>query len=168
MRRLFAAARRCQPCVVLIEDVDVLGAVRAADGSGSAGVERRALSQMLNEMDGIEDSSGVVVLGTTNRQLDSLDPAMLRPGRLEMHLHVGLPSREDRAAIVGGFAEAMATGLEAAKVAEALVDRTEGMSVAELLGIFQHAALEVGPGAIDIAELERAAADAASRAAERV
>jgi SpoVK/Ycf46/Vps4 family AAA+-type ATPase len=80
LRDIFRAARAMQPCVLLLDHVDALARSRSAAAS-STGVEERALSQLLNEMDGIEASAGVFYIGCTNLPLTALDSAVLRPGR---------------------------------------------------------------------------------------
>ena len=80
-----------RPCVLCLDNIDVLARRRGATSS-STGVEERALSQMLNEMDGIQGSDGVFVLACANCPLSGLDAAVLRPGRLELVLELPLPS----------------------------------------------------------------------------
>ena len=88
--RLFKEARRKAPCILFIDEIDSLGKKR---GAGSSAADREydtTLNQLLVEMDGFEASAGVIVVGATNR-VDVLDPALLRPGRFDRQIHVGLP-----------------------------------------------------------------------------
>lgn len=96
IRALFAAARRCKPCIVFLDELDAVALKRGSEQAGTTGVEERVLSQLLNEIDGIQDSRGVFVLGCTNQPLTELDDAILRPGRFEIHLEMTRPSQQDR------------------------------------------------------------------------
>jgi ATP-dependent 26S proteasome regulatory subunit len=92
LRIVFAKARKVRPCILFIDNIEVLGARRGI-GSDSTGSHDRLLSTLLNEMDGIVKSEGVLVIGCTNRVTD-LDEALLRPGRLDHHIEVPLPQAE--------------------------------------------------------------------------
>lgn len=158
IRALFAAARRCAPCVVFFDEVDAIACKRGASNVGSTGVEERVLSQLLNEIDGVQDSRGVFVLGCTNLALDEMDPAILRPGRLEVHLEVAAPGDGDRTAVVQQCASALlrswpwqslgeAPAQFPTDVAARVVQQTAGASVAEIVGVFQHIAVFSSPPA---------------------
>ena len=82
IRDLFRTARQLQPCIVLLDNVECLVAQRRTDSSTGTGVEERALSQLLNEMDGIEPAQNVFYIGTTSAPLSAIDAAALRPGKL--------------------------------------------------------------------------------------
>ncbi|KAJ3189769.1 hypothetical protein HDU85_000053 [Gaertneriomyces sp. JEL0708] len=105
IRKVFAAARRLSPCLLFFDDMDALGTRRgwADDGnkndSGGTGVNERVLSTLLNEMDGVQDRKGVLVVACTSRPWE-LDDALMRPGRLDHHLYVALPTPQDRLAIL--------------------------------------------------------------------
>jgi SpoVK/Ycf46/Vps4 family AAA+-type ATPase len=101
IRALYAAARNAQPCLVLIEGIEALALRRAAAGEdgASTGVGQRALSTLLNEMDGITESGMILTVACTDLPLTSMDAALLRPGRLELHEEVGRPDAADRTAI---------------------------------------------------------------------
>jgi SpoVK/Ycf46/Vps4 family AAA+-type ATPase len=122
VRRLFSRARAAAPCVLFFDDVDALVGRRNFEGGSSSGstgkqggLQTRLLTTLLNEIDGIGSScggysddaksakgKGVLVLAATNRPLSCLDPALLRPGRLQEHLFVGLPaSVDDKKTILG-------------------------------------------------------------------
>ncbi|KAL1931412.1 hypothetical protein VTP01DRAFT_9554 [Rhizomucor pusillus] len=108
IRSLFATAKRIAPCIVFLDEIDAIGTRRGWDsGDSSGGVNERVLSTLLNEMDGVEGRQGVVVIGCTNRP-DQIDDAILRPGRLDQLLYVGLPSEQDRASIIQAFTQKMA------------------------------------------------------------
>ncbi len=94
VREVFKKARQAAPCILFFDEIDALAPVRAADASDS-GVSQRVISQLLTEMDGVEDLKGVLVIAATNRK-DMLDPALLRPGRFDLLLDVPPPDVEGR------------------------------------------------------------------------
>lgn len=102
VRDLFAKARQGTPAIIFIDEVDAIGAKRGggADGGQSNRESDQTLNQLLVEMDGFSGNERVLVIAATNR-LDTLDPALLRPGRFSRHIHVGAPSEEGRLAILG-------------------------------------------------------------------
>eukprot|EP00047_Mylnosiga_fluctuans_P008159 m.257378 g.257378 ORF g.257378 m.257378 type:complete len:677 (-) comp20807_c0_seq1:184-2214(-) len=138
IRQLFAAARRALPCVVLIDEVDSLAPRRGARLS-SGGLEERILAQLLSELDGINDSQGLFIVGCTNRPLEDIDEAMLRPGRLETMVPLPLPSETDRREIIFGLA-AKAVIDPTADLAF-LVARTAGRSGADIAAMFRKASI---------------------------
>ncbi|KAF5306432.1 hypothetical protein FQR65_LT07344 [Abscondita terminalis] len=97
VRVCFERARNSAPCVIFFDELDSLCPKRSDTGEG--GVTMRVVNQMLTEMDGVESRSSVYLLAATNRP-DIIDPAVLRPGRLDKILYVGLPSRSDRVDIL--------------------------------------------------------------------
>ena len=111
---------------------------RAAAAGGGGQVAERVVAQLLTELDGIEDLKGVVVLAATNR-LDRLDPALLRPGRLEFHIELPMPDAAARRAILQVHMRRMPLGKDV-KI-EALVQATEGFVGAGLEGLCRQAAL---------------------------
>ena len=104
VRQVFERARASSPCVIFFDEIDALCPKRSncwgplmcrgMDG-GSSGVSERMVNMLLTEMDGLEDRKQVFVIAATNRP-DIIDPAMLRPGRLDTLLLVPLPSEDDR------------------------------------------------------------------------
>jgi transitional endoplasmic reticulum ATPase len=94
VREVFAKARQAAPCIVFFDEIDALVPARSSGGA-DARVTERVISQFLAEMDGVEELTGVLVLGATNR-LDILDPAIVRPGRFDVLLEVRPPDREAR------------------------------------------------------------------------
>ncbi|KAF9371284.1 hypothetical protein CPB97_002114, partial [Podila verticillata] len=103
LRRLFAMARQIAPCILFFDEMDSIGAKRGWGGDGdsgsSNGVNERVLSTLLNEMDGVEERTGVVVIGCTN-QPRAIDDALLRPGRLDQLIYLGYPTLKDRREII--------------------------------------------------------------------
>ncbi|CAO3631990.1 unnamed protein product [Cunninghamella blakesleeana] len=100
IRQLFATAKRISPCLIFIDEMDAIGSRRGWDSSDSSGgVNERVLSTLLNEMDGVEGRQGVIVIGCTNRP-HQIDDAILRPGRLDQLIYVGMPTEDDRKDII--------------------------------------------------------------------
>ncbi|XP_047308760.1 cell division control protein 48 homolog C [Impatiens glandulifera] len=100
VRTIFRRARTCSPCIIFFDEVDALTTKRGNEGGW---VVERLLNQLLIELDGADDRSGVFVIAATNRP-EVVDAAFLRPGRLGKHLHVGLPTPEDRGLILKALA----------------------------------------------------------------
>ncbi len=99
IRELFARARQASPCVIFIDELDTLAPARGRN-AGDSGVSDRIMGQLLTELDGVRPAEGVLLIGATNRK-DSIDPALLRAGRLELHIRVDLPSLASRREILG-------------------------------------------------------------------
>jgi len=97
VREVFKKAKQAAPCIVFFDEIDALVPVRGT-GGGDAHVAERVLSQLLTEMDGVEELKGVVVLAATNR-LELIDPALLRPGRFDLLLELPVPGEDERLAI---------------------------------------------------------------------
>lgn len=95
IREIFRKARAAAPSIIFFDEIDAIGLKRGADGDSSSSVADRVLSQLLNEMDGVEALKNVTIVAATNRP-DMLDPALLRPGRFDRLVYVGLPDLEAR------------------------------------------------------------------------
>lgn len=96
VRQLFKRARASAPCVIFFDELDSLCPRRGSENNASS---ERVVNQLLTEMDGLDDRRNVFVIAATNRP-DIIDPAMLRPGRLDKLLYVPLPTNEDRLSIL--------------------------------------------------------------------
>ncbi|MDR2266065.1 MAG: ATP-dependent zinc metalloprotease FtsH [Christensenellaceae bacterium] len=90
VRDLFTQAKRSQPCIVFIDEIDAVGRKRGAGLGGGNDEREQTLNQLLVQMDGFDPSDGIVVMAATNRS-DVLDPALLRPGRFDRHVYVNMP-----------------------------------------------------------------------------
>lgn len=137
VRDLFKQANEKAPCIVFIDEIDTIGKKR--DGNFSGNDEReQTLNQLLTEMDGFEGSKGVVILAATNRP-DSLDPALLRPGRFDRRIPVELPDLKGREEILKVHAKKikLADNVNFYEIAKA----ASGASGAELANIVNEAAL---------------------------
>ncbi|ORX60122.1 AAA-domain-containing protein [Piromyces finnis] len=99
IRKLFAQARKLNPCVLFFDELDSIGTKRNWSDDGTGGVDERVLSTMLNEMDGIQERQGIFIIGCTNRP-DLIDDALLRPGRFDHLIYIDMPNVEDRLGIL--------------------------------------------------------------------
>ena len=155
VRDLFKQANEKAPCIVFIDEIDTIGKKR--DGAGAIGgndEREQTLNQLLTEMDGFDGKKGVVILAATNRP-ESLDPALLRPGRFDRRIPVELPDLQGREAILRVHAKNVrcSGGIDLKEIARA----TSGASGAELANIINEAALRavrVGHGTIQQNDLE--------------
>ena len=130
IREIFKRARQSAPCVVFFDEIDSIAPVRGA--GGETAVTERVVSQLLTELDGMENMHGVVVLAATNRA-DMIDPALLRPGRFDKIIQVPNPDKESRKRILEINAKKIPTGedVDMEKIAEI----TDGMSGADTSSI---------------------------------
>ena len=99
VRDLFAEARKVQPCIIFIDEIDAIGKQRSSGGFASNDEREQTVNQLLTEMDGFNKDSKIVVIAATNR-VDILDKALLRPGRFDRKINVRLPEIKGRAAIL--------------------------------------------------------------------
>lgn len=99
VRDLFAKAKKNSPCIIFVDEIDAVGRRRGSGMGGGHDEREQTLNQILVEMDGFEQGTNVIVLAATNRA-DVLDPALLRPGRFDRRVNIGLPDRKDREAIL--------------------------------------------------------------------
>ena len=138
VRDLFDQARDRAPAIVFIDEIDALGARRGARSLTGNDEREQTLNQLLAEMDGFEQSDGVVVLAATNRP-DALDPALRRPGRFDREVIVPLPNRAERRAILGTHARGknLDPDVDFGQIAAA----TPGFSGADLANLANEAAL---------------------------
>ncbi len=97
IREIFRRARQASPCIIFFDEIDSIAPVRGA--GGETAVTERVVSQLLTELDGMENLRGVVVLGATNRA-DMIDPALLRPGRFDKIIQIPMPDKESRKSIL--------------------------------------------------------------------
>ncbi len=139
VRDLFAEARKAAPAIIFIDEIDAIGQRRAGSGAVVANDEReQTLNQLLAEMDGFDVSSGIVVLGATNRP-EVLDPALLRPGRFDRQVVIPLPTLDERAAILAVHCRGKKLGPD---VDLTVVARgTPGFSGADLANLANEAAI---------------------------
>ncbi|HWQ05818.1 MAG TPA: ATP-dependent zinc metalloprotease FtsH [Feifaniaceae bacterium] len=137
VRDLFSQAEQKAPCIVFIDEIDTIGK-RRDNGLGSNDEREQTLNQLLTEMDGFDARKGVVILAATNRP-DSLDPALLRPGRFDRRIHVELPDLKGRTDILRVHARGVK--IDPNVDFEAIARATSGASGADLANIINEAAL---------------------------
>jgi cell division protease FtsH len=138
VRDLFEQARTRAPAIVFIDEIDALGTRRDHGGYAGSDEREQTLNQLLAEMDGFEESAGVVVLAATNRP-DALDPALRRPGRFDREVTVPLPDRAERGAILAVHARGKTLGADADL--EQVAAATPGFSGADLANLVNEAAV---------------------------
>ncbi len=138
IRDLFAGVRAVAPAIVFIDELDAAGRRRGGADSGSSEEREQTLNQLLVELDGFAASSGIVVMGATNRP-DILDPALLRPGRFDRHVTVDQPDRAGRSKILAVHAKNKP--LAADVDLEHIAQRTPGFTGADLANVVNEAAL---------------------------
>ncbi len=138
VREVFRKARAAAPCVIFFDEIDAI-APRRGGGEGDNQVTERLVSQLLTEMDGLEELKGVVVLGATNR-VDIVDEALLRPGRFDRILEVSPPNKEGRIEIlkIHTKKKPLAKDVDIDKLA----DQTEGFTGAQLAAVANEAAVQ--------------------------
>ena len=138
VRDLFKQANEKAPCIVFIDEIDAIGQKRNTSGMGGNDEREQTLNQLLAEMDGFDGQKGVVLLGATNRP-ESLDPALLRPGRFDRRVPVELPDLQGRKAILTVHAKDVKA--EPNIDWDVIARATAGASGAELANIINEAAL---------------------------
>lgn len=138
VRDLFRQAKAKAPCIIFIDEIDAVGRQRGAGIGGGNDEREQTLNQLLTEMDGFEDNSGVILLAATNR-LDVLDTALLRPGRFDRRISVDLPDRSGREEILSVHARTRPLA-EAVSMAD-WARRTPGFSGADLANLLNEAAI---------------------------
>lgn len=139
VRDLFKQANEKAPCIVFIDEIDTIGKKRDNGGMGGNDEREQTLNQLLTEMDGFDASKGVVILAATNRP-DSLDPALLRPGRFDRRVPVELPDLAGREAILKVHAGKVKLGDDIDF--NAIARAASGASGAELANMVNEAALK--------------------------
>ena len=138
IRDLFKKASESTPCIVFIDEIDAVGRERGAGVGGGNDEREQTLNQLLTEMDGFKENKGVIVVGATNR-VDILDAALLRPGRFDRQITVGLPDRLGRIGILKVHARNKPFDEDVSLVQ--LANRTPGFSGADLANLLNEAAI---------------------------
>ena len=138
VRDLFERAQAARPCILFFDEFDSIAPKRGHD---STGVTDRVVNQLLTQMDGAEGLSGVYVLAATSRP-DLIDPALLRPGRLDKSLLCGMPSHSDRIDIIQAVSKKLAMTDEVVSRLDEVASRTEGFSGADIQAVVYNSHLE--------------------------
>ncbi|MGU3432900.1 ATP-dependent zinc metalloprotease FtsH [Actinomycetes bacterium M1A6_2h] len=138
VRDLFEQAKQNSPCIIFVDEIDAVGRQRGAGMGGGHDEREQTLNQLLVEMDGFGERTGVILIAATNRP-DILDPALLRPGRFDRQIPVGAPDLAGRRAILKVHSKGKPIAQDADL--EGLAKRTVGMSGADLANVINEAAL---------------------------
>ena len=165
IREIFRRARQASPCVVFFDEIDSIAPIRGA--GGETAVTERVVSQLLTELDGMENMHGVIVLAATNRP-DMIDPALLRPGRFDKIIQIPLPDKESRKMILKINAETIPIISEPSDPQHVDIDKiaelTDGLSGADTAAIANtavslviHEFLDKHP---DVKDIEKSSEDA--------
>ncbi|MEK0369109.1 MAG: CDC48 family AAA ATPase, partial [Nitrosopumilus sp.] len=165
IREIFKRARQSAPCVIFFDEIDSIAPIRGA--GGDVQVSERVVSQLLTELDGMENMHGVIVLAATNRA-DMIDPALLRPGRFDKIIQIPLPDKESRKSILKISAKEIPIISEASDAGrvdfDKLSEMTDGLSGADVAAIANtavslviHEFLDKNP---DIKDIEKKSIDA--------
>jgi len=137
VREIFRKARQAAPCIIFLDEIDAIAPSRSS-GTSDSHVTERIVSQILTEIDGLEELQNVVVIGATNR-IDIIDSALLRPGRFDRIIEVPLPDTKGRENIfkIHTKKKPLATNIDFAQ----LVEKTQGFSGADIDGVCSRAAI---------------------------
>ena len=165
IREIFKRARQSAPCVIFFDEIDSIAPIRGAGGESV--VSERVVSQLLTELDGMQNMHGVIVLAATNRA-DMIDPALLRPGRFDKIIQIPLPDKESRKSILKITATEIPVISEASETGrvdfDKLSEMTDGLSGADVAAVANiavslviHEFLDKNP---DIKDVEKQSIDA--------